>query len=257
MGTSAELLAVNYDHAVANRDAFLKSIFDETILGYCRNIDPPRNSYEEITSITDFYNELKNGEGKLRGLQYLKKLTTIALSLNNYTDIGKLNGLVNLVTLELYANKLTDIGSLTNLKKLVTIRVHSNKLTNIGNLIGLKALVTLEAYSNLLTNIGSLANCSNLATLNLKYNQFESFTATYIPWNNLVTLSFEGNKIPTSGTGGIDAILAAANAGRSTYGKLASINLSGEYMGIPTGGNANTDVVALRSAGVTVTIRTS
>lgn len=256
MATTADLLAVNYDHAVANRDAFLKSIFDETILGYCRNLSPAKNTYEEIISLTSFYYELKNGEGKLKGLQYLKNLSILRLSINNFTDIGKLDGLINLTDLEIYSNKLTNIGNLTNLKKLVTVQIHSNLLTGVGRLNALTSLVTLEAYSNRLTDIGSLSGCVNLATINLIYNLFEQFTASYIPFNNLITLNFEGNRITTSGTGGIDAILAAANVGRTTYGKLTSINLSGINMGIPTGGNANSDVVALRAAGVTVTIRT-
>jgi Leucine-rich repeat (LRR) protein len=255
MATAAELITVNLDHAKANRDAFLKTIFDETIIGYGRfNYTPSRETYEELLAITAIYYEAKGAIGVLRGLQYLKNLTLIRLNVNEFTDIGDLSGLTKLATLECYLNKLTYIGNLVLLTKLVTLKANNNKLISIGRLDYSTLLQTIELQINKLTSIGNISNCTALVTLNLSDNLFESFPATYIPWNSLVTLNLEANRLTTAN---IDAILAAAVTAKSTYNKIATIKLSGSLMGIPTGGNSNASVVALRAAGVTVEIRTA
>jgi len=257
MSTSSEILAVNLDHAQANRDSFLKQIFDEYIIAYGRDSSINKNTYAELIALTSFYAEAKGLRGIVEGFEYLKNLTILKLSANDLTSIGRLSGLNKLVTLELAYNQLQDIGTLYYCKSLVTCIVNNNLLYSIGRFDNTATLVTLEAQINNLTSVGNLSGNTNLATLNLSANLFESLPASYIPFNNLVTLNLESNRIPTSGVGGIDAILAACATGRSTYGKLTTVKLAGSYMGVPTGGDANASVVALRGAGVTVEIRTS
>lgn len=60
-----------------------------------------------------------------------------------------------------------------------------------------------------------------------------------------------------STTATVNEILSRARALKQAGGQLVTLNLSGANMGIPTGGNSNTDKVALQGLGVTVTVRTS
>lgn len=60
----------------------------------------------------------------------------------------------------------------------------------------------------------------------------------------------------TSTTATVDNILLQLRIGKQAGSALTSVNLTGAFMGIPTGGNSNSDRLTLVGLGVTVIVRT-
>jgi len=70
----------------------------------------------------------------------------------------------------------------------------------------------------------------------------------------LTYLRLDNNNFATAQ---VDKVLADMHTAYDATGKIATINLSGANMGIPTDGVNNADYVYLTNAGVSVTIRTA
>lgn len=130
-------------------------------------------------------------------------------------------------------------------------------------------LVTLRFYYNKLTgDLSTFEINAKLTKLNLASAGASSNQITAPPRGNLLGLdSSDGIYMPTNAcnTAALDAWLAWANNfyASNTPTKNVYFDFSGASMGIPTGGNSNTDIVGIKSkftaAGktATITVRTS
>ena len=112
-----------------------------------------------------------------------------------------------------------------------TLDFSSRHLKTLNGLDLLKALTSLNLYNNQLTDVGDLSGLTALTYLRLDNNNFA--------------------------TAQVDKVLADMHTTYDATGKIATINLSGANMGIPTDGVNNADYVYLTNAGVSVTIRTA
>jgi len=228
MTTTQQAIDTKYDYYLALRDEKLKALFSPAILGWARQNG--LNTFEDMVNYAGTLDFSSRHLKTLNGLDLLKALTRIYLYNNQLTDVGDLSGLTALTYLYLSNNQLTDVGDLSGLTALTYLNLYNNQLTDIGDLSGLTALTILSLYNNQLTDVGDLSGLTALTIL-------------YLYGNNFATAQ-------------VDKVLADMHTAYDATGVIATIDLSGATMGIPTGGVNNADYVYLTNAGVSVTIRT-
>lgn len=254
MATIDEIITAKKDYQLALNAQKIREIFSESVLGYYLTLNGSK-TYETLVANTLFSLNKANAEGSLKGLAHLSNLTTIVLSDSLWTDIGNLSGLKNLTTLEITnLPNLTYLGTVTRLISLTKLNINTTNIKTIGKVDYLTLLTEINVYLNKLTNIGILTNLVNLVTVNLFGNQLTDI-GSCTGLTKVVTFNLQDNLIPTSKVDLILSQFAAIVAAQGGSKVLTSLNLTGNGMGIPTGGSANASVVALRAAGVTVTIR--
>ena len=229
MATTQQAIDTKYDYYLALRDEKLKALFSSAILGWARQNG--LNTFEAMTNYAGAISLIGENLSTIKGVDFLLGLTQIDFSYNKLTDVGDLSGLSALEVIHLQNNQLTDIGNVSGLKSLTELNVYNNQLTDIGILSELTALTYLNVYNNQLTVVGDLSEHTALTYLNLGANNLE--------------------------TAQVDAALANMHTAYDLSGKIATIDLHGTYMAIPTGGVNNADYVYLTNAGVSVTIRTA
>jgi len=229
MATTQQAIDTKYDYYLALRDEKLKSLFSPVLLGWARQNG--LNTFEDIVNYAGVLNLSSRHLKTLNGIDLFAALTSLNFYNNQLTDIGDLSGLTALTYINLYENQLTDIGDLSGLTALTYLSLGANQLTDIGDLSGLTALYRIDFYNNPLTDIGDLSGLTALNELILKSNNFA--------------------------TAEVDKVLADMHTAYDATGVIATIDLSGATMGIPTDGVSNADYVYLTNAGVSVTIQTS
>lgn len=157
----------------------------------------------------------------LEGLQYLKKLIDLELSMKTVTNLNPLkettklrdlrihsgyeltdiSALENLTELEIIifknTEKLEDISPLRNLVNLYALEFSkASKLKDIGIITYLTNLKSLTIYnSNLLTNISAIRNLINLERLSISYSPNLSDISAVSNLKKLTYLDFDNNKI--------------------------------------------------------------
>ena len=180
---------------------------------------------QAIDTKYDYYLALR--DEKLKTL-----FSPVILGWARQNGLNTFEDMVNYVgTLDFSSRHLKTLNGLDLLKALKSLYLANNQLTDVGDLSGLTALTQLHLYNNQLTNIGDLSGLTAL-------------TYFYLYNNNFATAQ-------------VDKVLADMHAAYDATGKIATIDLSGATMGIPTDGVNNADYVYLTNAGVSVTIRTA
>jgi len=250
MTTTQQAIDTKYDYYLALRDEKLKTLFSPAILGWARQNG--LNTFENMVNYAGTLDFSSRHLKTLNGLDLLKALTYLNLASNQLTDVGNLSGLTALTHLYLDNNQLTNIGDLSGLTALTYLYLYNNQLTDVGNLSGLTALTYLHLASNQLTDVGNLSGLTALTYLNLYNNQLTDI-GDLSGLTALTTLYLNNNNFATAQ---VDKVLADMHTAYDATVKIATINLSGANMGIPTGGVNNADYVYLTNAGVSVTIRT-
>jgi len=229
MATTQQAIDTKYDYYLALRDEKLKALFSPVILGWARQNG--LNTFEDMVNYAGTLDFPSRHLKTLNGLDLLKALTHLNLGSNQLTDVVDLSGLTALTYLNLGYNQLTDVWDLSGLTALTYLNLYSNQLTGVVDLSGLTALTYLSLANNQLTDVGDLSGLTALTSLYLYNNNFA--------------------------TAQVDKVLADMHTAYDATGKIATIDLSGATMGIPTGGVNNADYVYLTNAGVSVTIRTA
>lgn len=107
---------------------------------------------------------------KIEGLEHLKNLKVLDLSVNKISEINGLDNLGKLEILKLESNNISEIKGLENLKKLKKLHLSNNLIIELKGLENLKHLEKLYLYSNKITEIKGLEELSNLNMLSLSYN---------------------------------------------------------------------------------------
>lgn len=229
MATLQNIIDTKYDKLLAEKAAYLKTIFSEKLLAILRK--QGATTYEQIIALTTIsYNERKFG-GSLSGINHLKNLTVLQMHTNDLDSIG-------------------DISSLTALK---SVNLSYNNLTSIGSVFAMTGLTSLRLNNNNLSNIGALQNFDSLTELRLNNNQFETFPLYSFSWTSLIEFNMYNNKLTTET---VDAILAAAHTAVVAGAPLDILQLSGGTNGVPTGGASNADYVYLAANITTCGINT-
>ncbi|MGR3304262.1 MAG: COR domain-containing protein [Candidatus Scalindua sp.] len=143
---------------------------EENKLGYVLNQDG------QVTGLVLCLCEIKDLNRIISPLKDLKKLTELALSENELSDISSLQNLKNLTNLDLSSNELRDISPLKNLKKLTKLILWGNRINDISSLKDLKNLTVINLGFNKLRNISSLKELKNLTNLELIANQISDIS---------------------------------------------------------------------------------
>ncbi|TFG23702.1 MAG: leucine-rich repeat domain-containing protein [Promethearchaeota archaeon] len=107
---------------------------------------------------------------KIEGLEHLKNLKVLDLSVNKISEINGLDNLGKLEILKLESNNISEIKGLENLKKLKKLHLSNNLIIELKGLENLKHLEKLYLDSNKITEIKGLEELSNLNMLSLSYN---------------------------------------------------------------------------------------
>ncbi len=249
MATIQEIINLKAQQQKALNQQKLKELFSEVLLGVFSKAN--RNTFEEILTSTSINLSAYGLKGNLKGLNYLKSLTTLNLP-DNYDveSIGDIAGMTALTNLQLQYNKLQSVGELSNLTNLTTLRVDNNQLNSIGFVDKLTALTILECHSNLITKLfyeyGQGVNLlTNLVTLRANQNQL-TFLGSVSNLTKCVTFIAHSNKIPSSGINTILSQFKTMLDGQAPGDrKLATLELHGTEMGTPADGVNNANGIAL------------
>jgi len=177
--------------------------------GYLEYLTP-----EEIGAIID---DLKSKEVKTEYVTYKKKVCVFVLNgrlnlrncgITNISDIEGLDSLKDLKELDLSLNQITVIKGLKNLKNLKSLRLNDNRISEIKGLERLKNLRTLFVQYNQIIEIKGLDKLQNLEILALENNKISEIKGLE-NLHKLRNLGLALNPIPTKiieELGGLDSI---------------------------------------------------
>jgi hypothetical protein len=235
----------------------------------------------DLTNNTPVGGLLNNSD--LVGLELFTNLKTLILKDQaNLSWAANISSLTKLETLVLHSQAVLnqrssvnlDLGKLTSPKHLflgtpvglygdmsayTTLEYIFASLNNDGGQDITDTTLDARNSATAITKVPIIGNNKNLKFLLLQY------WATGTGWTsaNVGTISdlVKVTKFDISNgkstTAVVDSILSQLHTAKTNGGALTEVWLNGSNMGIPTGANSNTDAVALRGMGVTVTVRTS
>ncbi|QUC23699.1 uncharacterized protein UV8b_07940 [Ustilaginoidea virens] len=136
-----------------------------------------QNSIQEIEGLAPLADTLKDIDlydnliSHMRGLDELRKLTSLDLSFNKIKHIKNISHLTQLKDLFLVANKISNIEGLDSLDKLTSLELGSNRIRELKNLDKLKSLEELWVAKNKITNLTGLGGLPNLRLLSIQSNR--------------------------------------------------------------------------------------
>lgn len=177
--------------------------------GYLEYLTP-----EEIGAIID---DLKSKEVKTEYVTYKRRVCVFVLNgrlnlrncgITNISDIEGLDSLKDLKELDLSLNQITEIKELENLENLEFLEIHNNQITEIKGLEKLKNLRTLFLQFNQITEIKGLDKLQNLEILALENNKISEIKGLE-NLHKLRNLGLASNPIPTKiieELGGLDCL---------------------------------------------------
>lgn len=125
-------------------------------------------------------------------LANLAKLQTLYLGDNNISNIDGLSALQNLTEISLRTNRLTDISALSSLTNLHTLFLRDNQITSLSALSSLTRLTKVWLSQNQINDVSPLGNLTAMEQLYLQNNQIQSVSALKA-LSSAQTIVLEGN----------------------------------------------------------------
>ncbi len=156
-------------------------IKDITPLKWCTNLS--KLELQNIESPNP--NDVKD----ISSLKYLKKLTYLDLTCNDFLSTSPLNVLTNLTNLYLgYTDTIKDISFIKSMKKLKSLGLAGMDLTNISALKSCNNLEDLNLCSNNISDLTPLKGLTRLKKLELSINEINNLS----PLKDLKSLKYLG-----------------------------------------------------------------
>ncbi|CAL5984335.1 Conserved_hypothetical protein [Hexamita inflata] len=175
-----KLLSFNFtDHINVNKLTILN----------CYNLDLKR-SPQNVTVLTINSCNLSS----LNGIQNMKQLTELNLSMNQLQNISEIQYLVNLRILDIGQNNIEQINAISKLNQLVELDISQNLIDDVSAVAQLKLIKILDISYNKIDNIDELQCLNQLVRLNASKNNIASINCLK-NMINLVYLNISFNKI--------------------------------------------------------------
>ena len=112
-----------------------------------------------------------------KGIEKLKNLNYLDVSLNRLNSLKHIKKLHNLKNLDVAVNQLTTLSGIEKLYQLETLEVSDNKLTSFSGVENLKNLTSISAWDNRIKNIDAIKNLDNLENIVLNGNRLTRLSA--------------------------------------------------------------------------------
>ncbi|CAL6075269.1 Conserved_hypothetical protein [Hexamita inflata] len=106
----------------------------------------------------------------LSGIEIMKQLINLNLSMNQLKQIEKLAPLESLTCLDLGQNNIDDINVLSNFKKLNTLDISQNLVADISSMAALTHIKILDISYNLISKLDDISSLINIERLNMSKN---------------------------------------------------------------------------------------
>ena len=100
----------------------------------------------------------------IQGMEYGINLTSLAMFINQISDISPVAGLTDLTELYLGDNQINDISPVAGLTNLTEVSLNRNRLKEISAVAGLTNLRTLDLGNNGIYDISAVSGLTNLET---------------------------------------------------------------------------------------------
>lgn len=140
------------------------------------------------------YQDQRTNIKSLKGIGYLKSLTSIDISANKLTSLTGIEELTKLEDLAAADNKIKNLKVIKDLTRLERLDVSANKITALSGIEKLTNLKYLRVEENKLTTLIEIKNLRKLTSLYVGFNRLKNLAGVE-ELTNLIFFDASNNKL--------------------------------------------------------------